>query len=128
MKNLKERKWIFWGLMLASIFAFWKINYPSGTWRYKITIEVETPEGIKSGYAVREVTAQTRITINPDLPPEMFNTFGEAVVIDLGKYGTLFSLIGEHSYMQVEAAIPPEKSANKINYYKNHLIKTAFYK
>ena len=31
--------------------------YVSGTWRYRITVEVETPEGLKSGSAVREAWA-----------------------------------------------------------------------
>ena len=28
----------------------------SYSWRYKMTVEIETPEGIKTGSAVREVT------------------------------------------------------------------------
>jgi hypothetical protein len=27
----------------------------AGSWRYKMTVEVETPEGLKTGSAVREV-------------------------------------------------------------------------
>jgi len=34
-------------------------SYVSGTWRYKMTVVVETPEGIKSGSAVREVSNST---------------------------------------------------------------------
>ena len=35
--------------------------FPSGTWRYKMTVTVETPEGIKTGSAVREVVNDTFI-------------------------------------------------------------------
>jgi hypothetical protein len=45
-------------LFIILAMSVWALNEkpPSGTWRYKMTVEVETPEGIKSGLAVREVT------------------------------------------------------------------------
>lgn len=66
----------------------------SGSWRYKMTVTVETPEGIRSGSAVREVS---NAISNPGLDcPECGNApsiEGEAVVVDLGQRGVLFALL-----------------------------------
>jgi hypothetical protein len=46
-----------------------------------MTVTVETPEGIKSGSAVREVSS----------PP--IRVIGEAVIVDLGQHGVLFATL-----------------------------------
>ena len=66
------------------------------SWRYKMTVEVKTPEGIKTGYAVREV--------NLILTPQYYgpkgeysskiHMKGEAVEVDLGERGVLFAITG----------------------------------
>ena len=74
----------------------WNTAYPSGTWRYKMTVEVETPEGVKTGYAVREVSVQ----LVPHFLPEVSSTKtlkGEAVVVDLGERGQVFALLSGYS-------------------------------
>jgi hypothetical protein len=66
--------------------------YPRGSWRYRITVEVDTPEGTKTGSSVREVSIQ----LVPQLTPEMKPTThlsGEAVVVDLGNRGVVFALL-----------------------------------
>ena len=70
-------------------------EYPSAKIRYKMTVEVETPEGIKAGAAVREISMRSR----PMLMGESNDTRvdlekGEAVVVDLGPRGVLFSTLG----------------------------------
>lgn len=76
------------------------------SWNYRITIEVETPEGIKSGSAVRRVAAQLG-NLNPfyDARDYVQETYGEAVVVDLGERGILFALINQESNMDVYDAI-----------------------
>jgi len=64
----------------------------SGSWRYKMTVAVETPEGIKTGSAVREVHVQ-RPPINMPHVTSDVKVKGEAVVVDLGKRGVLFALL-----------------------------------
>lgn len=69
--------------------------YVSGTWRYKTTIVVETPEGLKSGSAVRKVS-NARLGLFHLLPIPAGNpasVIGEAVVVDLGSRGKLFGLL-----------------------------------
>jgi hypothetical protein len=79
-------------VITAAIVVAWKVNYPSYSFNYKITVEVETPEGLKSGSAVREVTVVRQPKIG-DAPSVIFDVRGEAVVVDLGERGVVFSLI-----------------------------------
>jgi hypothetical protein len=80
----------------------------SGTWRYKITVNVETPEGIKSGSAVRE--AHIELQPSPGQRPYPYHPVtkvkGEAVVVDLGKRGLLFALLDADDYQYVFEAFP----------------------
>ena len=64
------------------------------TYRYRLTVEVDTPEGLKSGSSVIEV--RTEVADKPIIPDA--NTLdirvtGEAVTIDIGKRGLLFALL-----------------------------------
>ncbi|MGH1404919.1 MAG: hypothetical protein ACRBDL_11840, partial [Alphaproteobacteria bacterium] len=91
-------------------------------WNYRITVEIETPEGVKTGSAVRQVQARLNLPkLNPDVADVLYNVMGEAVVIDLGERGTVFALIGWGSYEEVFSAFPYSKrdSIEFLNYYKN---------
>lgn len=86
-------------ILSFSVVGLWKIMYPSGTWRYKMTVEVETPEGIKAGSAVREVSVYTYPTPFPeDSGFKIGLAYGEAVVVDLGIRGVLFALTTENTW------------------------------
>jgi hypothetical protein len=63
----------------------------SDSWRYKMTVTVETPEGIKIGSAVREVTVKRGIALTPQMTADI-EVKGEAVAIDLEKRGVLFMI------------------------------------
>ena len=70
----------------------WHCVIVSGTWRYKTTIEIETPEGIKSAYAVRQVS-NSASNFGPRLFPEGTNPAkvkGYGMVVDLGERGKVF--------------------------------------
>jgi hypothetical protein len=73
------------------------------TWRYKTTIVVETPEGLKTGSAVRETTVDYAVCMgcNPKV-----STKGEAAFVDLGKRGKVFEVMGTDPYMTVFYALP----------------------
>ncbi len=73
------------------------------TIRYRMTVVVDTPEGVKTGTAVREAGAYSEMRILPQQGGTHYNvTEGEAIPIDLGKRGFLFS------------AITPEKEARTV--------------
>lgn len=78
------------GLIISVMFG-WKLAFPTNTFRYKVIVNVETPEGQKSGSAVREVTIFQQPKVG-DSGPGSFAR-GEAVAVDLGKRGVLFALI-----------------------------------
>lgn len=119
------------GLIVAALFAAFLVLalsyfYPWGTWRYKVTVTVETPEGIKTGFAVREVSAisgyQSLAGIGGCCSIQMIK--GEAVVVDLGKRGVLFAITqGSDDYRLVFEAFPlPHSTApfsDKIHYYSH---------
>jgi hypothetical protein len=103
-------------------------NDVSGSWRYKTTVEVETPEGLKTGSAVREVTVQIlHKGWNPETPLIKRSFRGEAVAVDLGKRGILFALLkgyahGEDDrYYVVFDALggPPGFTPQGIDYYSH---------
>lgn len=98
------------------------------TWRYKITIEIETPEGIKSGSAVREVRARKNAArfLNPDVNPIEYSVIGEAVVIDLEEKGVLFSLLDwdSNSILENNFPINSEAPEGALGYYKKLKIGT----
>ncbi len=91
MKIASKSNMVFLAVVLAAVVA-WNIAYPSGTWRYKMTVEVETPEGLKAGYAVREVHVRAVPKLSPHMLP-MVTLKGEAVVVNLGERGVLFALL-----------------------------------
>ena len=91
-------------ILIAAV-VIWKIVYPSGTWRYKITVNVETPEGLKSGSAVREVYVADGPAILPGATGNA-KFKGEAVVVDLGARGLLFAPLDREDYYIVFEAFP----------------------
>lgn len=78
------------GLMIGSAVAMLSGCSFRKTLRYKMTIKVDTPEGVRSGYAVREVMRK---------PPSILDyaqaglVKGEAVAVDLPNGQTLFALL-----------------------------------
>ena len=82
---------IFVGIAVM-LYAGFSSVFASGTWRYKMTVQVETPEGIMTGSAVREVSVQRGISLATGTSPEV-TLKGAAVVVDLGARGKLFGLL-----------------------------------
>lgn len=104
-------------LMAGTAYAVKDCVVPT-TWRYKITIEIETPEGIKSGSAVREVRAWKNAAkiINPDVAPIEYEVIGEAVIVDLGERGVLFGLMNNFAYLESGNAFWTENSDSLDSY------------
>jgi hypothetical protein len=77
--------------MGAAVFAY-HVAYPSITLRYRLTLEAEVDGQPKLGSGVIEVTysKQPQIAAQHELS---IGYRGEAVVLDLGKRGTLFALL-----------------------------------
>lgn len=65
----------------------------SETMRYKMTVDVETSEGLKTGYAVRELEFRDRSNFAFGESRPQVKLRGEAVAVDLGGGRTLFALL-----------------------------------
>jgi hypothetical protein len=109
------------GAIVVNTWTAWSDIFTSGKWRYRMTVTVETPEGIKTGSAVREVRVEKGLKLLPEMGASIYLT-GEAVVVDLGKRGILFGLIdGDRASDIVFDAFPLKDvaplSAEGIRYY-----------
>jgi hypothetical protein len=93
---MKKFLLILFALVLVGTVAIHALANNQETLRYKVTVTVQTPEGVKTGYAVREAGRYSEMRILPQQGGTTYNILkGEAVVVDLGKRGILFELIGE---------------------------------
>jgi hypothetical protein len=111
-----RQHWILTGLVvLAVILSAGVVAFAMGdkepityTWHYKITVTVDTPEGEKSGSAVREVRTEFHPMPEREDYPYRIKTkvSGEAVPVDLGKRGMVFALIDWNSYLELYNAFP----------------------
>lgn len=63
------------------------------SYRFRMTVEVDTPEGLRTGSSVYEVTAGNRTAILPDMADRDKSLRGEAVAVDLPDGRTLFALL-----------------------------------
>jgi hypothetical protein len=69
----------------------YRLLYPTYTYRYRLALEVETPDGIRSGSSVIEVRYETFPDFNGR--DHVSRVFGEAVFVDLGKRKNLVGLL-----------------------------------
>lgn len=75
--------------------SYVQINYPTCTFRYKLTAEVITPDGLKSGSSVVEVSYQKSLGLLPDSRGKHVDSLrGEAVYVDMGNGRNLFITLG----------------------------------
>jgi hypothetical protein len=85
------------GLVLVAIavtvFATFSVV---STYRYRLAVEVATPEGLRSGSSVIEVQATRGIGLfGPEAGEISLAAHGEAVAVDLPGGQTLFALLGD---------------------------------
>ncbi|MCB1592941.1 MAG: hypothetical protein KDI90_10880, partial [Alphaproteobacteria bacterium] len=85
-------------LLFVGIQACAMITHPVSSWRYRVTVEIETPEGLKTGSAVHQLSNRAPLfRWSENINPPSFE--GEAVVIDLGERGKVFALLHFQSWM-----------------------------
>lgn len=68
-------------------------------YRYRLTVEVETPEGLRTGSSVIEVSTSIAGSTSIPSPGAVRHRLkGEAVTVDLGRYGTVFALLRSDNF------------------------------
>ncbi|MBI1301218.1 MAG: hypothetical protein GC137_06100 [Alphaproteobacteria bacterium] len=94
-----------------------------GTWRYRVTVEIETPEGVKSGSAVYQISSSDPLIRLPDIG-NATQIQAEAIPVDLGQRGVVFALVSDVSsqnglYQAFPTSAPTSKEG--IEYYSENL-------
>lgn len=91
-------------------------RFPS--YRYRLTVEVDTPEGVKRGSSVIEVDlGRTGAKSLPVGNVLKWDIHGEAVVVDLGARGTMFALLEspdsrDWAFWNMFSLLPPRDSGS----------------
>lgn len=85
-------------ILIGVVFGLYKWNFPTASYRYRLTVAVEVNGQIHSGSSVIEV----RYRFNPQFLSVMFgmydiNVKGQAAVVDLGTPGVLVAALGDNS-------------------------------
>jgi len=70
--------------LIAITYLYIQWAYPTYRLRYRLTVEVETPNGLKTGSSVIESKREEHIVVIPGVLPESWRVTGEAVFVDLG--------------------------------------------
>ncbi len=97
--------WSFFLIFICIVLIRLVVPYSGGLMgdirRYKMTVEIQTPEGLKIGSAVREIRLNSSV-ISIKLPESHTggDLEGEAVVVDLGKRGQVFALIDSSNLIE----------------------------
>jgi hypothetical protein len=63
------------------------------SYRYELVLEVETPDGLRTGSGVIEVTVQSEPKLLPDMSGRNVRVHGEAVAVDLADGQTLIATL-----------------------------------
>ena len=85
----------FFGILAAGAAALLGACGVSGgdTYRFKMTVEVDTPEGVMTGWSVYEVEAKNVAALTPGGIGLQMKVRGEALAVDLPGGKTLFALL-----------------------------------
>ncbi|MEM7703663.1 MAG: hypothetical protein AAF251_17130 [Pseudomonadota bacterium] len=94
--------------LLALVFALILAGCTSNeTFRYRMTVEVETPEGVRTGSSVREVEIWERVGDTMIGNKVGGKVRGEAVAVDLPNGKTLYMLLGDARWLAHQAIETP---------------------
>lgn len=80
-------------VLIGGAVAWYKISYPTYTYRYRMTVEVVTDGALRSGSSVIEVQLIKQPPIITNSPPVFPKVRGEAVFVDLGAGRNVIALL-----------------------------------
>ena len=76
----------------AGLYGCYAAIVTTGTWRYRLTLTVNDNGTLRTGSSVIQVSVMQGLEFLPESTPAV-GVRGEAVAVDLGKKGVLFSLL-----------------------------------
>ena len=80
-------------LLIGGGYVLWQLVYPTYTYRYRITVNVEAGGKIYSGSSVIEVRLVKQPQITMEVPRVATELSGEAVFVDLGRGRNVIALL-----------------------------------
>jgi hypothetical protein len=87
-------------LIIISVLAFYKLAYPTYTYRYRMTVNVEVDGQVRSGSSVIEVRVSKQPVFLPGVNPVEQIEHGEAVFVDLGAGRNVTALLASGTYAE----------------------------
>lgn len=96
-------------VLIAAAFLYWQLRSAPQTYRYKMTVEVMTPDGLRTGFAVRQVQVSSGNSWLPlgESRGSHYRLKGEAVAVDLPSGETLFALLsGARGEIDYSSSLP----------------------
>lgn len=96
------------GIAVAAIVAgvlLYRVSYPTYTYRYRMTINVEVDGQMRSGTSVIEARISKQPVFLPGVNPLDYSERGEAVFVDLGAQRNIVALLASGPYAE-SAAYP----------------------
>jgi hypothetical protein len=97
--EVRSMKWL--GIVLAAVVAgivFYKLNYPTYTYRYRMTVNVEVDGQMRSGSSVIEVRVSKQLVFLPSVNPLAYAVRGEAVYLALGGGRSIVALLASGEF------------------------------
>jgi hypothetical protein len=87
-------------LIVGAVVAY-RLAYPTYSHRYRLTLEVETPDGLKKGSSVIESSARGQ----PLIGSAVTRLEGDAVFVDLGKGKNIVALLALGDPTQIDGPV-----------------------
>ncbi|MFN0193059.1 MAG: hypothetical protein ACKVP5_13965 [Aestuariivirga sp.] len=107
-------RWVEWLIKLALVIgAIWlaiNLIWPTCTFRYRLTVEVETPQGLKTGSSVIDATIAYQWQALPEVGVFKSSVTGEAVFVDLGDGKNLVVTLTNDGSGRTDAREPEKRS------------------
>jgi hypothetical protein len=85
-------RWVIVVLLCLGLLGLW-IDIHLPTYRYELTVEVDTPNGVRSGTTVLEVRTRKALKLLPDMTSHDVRLIGEAVVVHMPDGQNLYATL-----------------------------------
>jgi hypothetical protein len=84
--------------VIVGLYVAYKLIYPTYTYRYRMTVEIDVHGETKTGTSVIEVRLSKQPRFLPEVPPVATTVIGEAVFVDLGEGRNILALLASGPY------------------------------
>lgn len=89
MARILQAAW----LALAALALSGCDQFGNGIYRFRMTVVVETPDGVKSGSSVYQIDVTQRLQVTPESQVRKVALTGESVAVEIAPGQTLFTLL-----------------------------------